>query len=103
MAFMAYDWLYGIAQFSASFLAIIAAVISISLFRSAWKVKVLHAWKYLLIALILFAFEEVAGGLKTFGLISSLPFITHIIPTFILGFIIVALILEILVAKGWYK
>lgn len=103
MVFISYNLLYGIAQFSASFLAIIAALISVSLFRSAWKVKVLHAWKYLLIALVLFAAVEVTGGLKTFGLISSVPFITHLLSTFILGFFIVALIIQILVAKGWYK
>jgi len=101
--FTIYDWIYGIAQFSASFLAIIAILISVSLFKSAWQLKIMGAWKYLLFALILFAFEEIAGGLKTFGVIAHLPFITHIIPTFILGLLIAGLIVQIDIKRGWIR
>ena len=101
--FTIYDWIYGIAQFAASFLAIIAILISVSLFRSAWKIRILNAWKFMLIALVLFAFEEVMGGLKTFGIVTNLPFITHIIPTVILGFMIAGIVVQINVRRGWHR
>jgi FtsH-binding integral membrane protein len=98
-----YDWVYGISQIAAVVLSLFVALIGISLFQISLKKKQLHAWKFLLIALIFFTAEEVFGTLKTFGILTNISFITHIIPSFIMGFLITALIIQIQVNKGWLK
>ena len=95
-----YDWVYGISQVSAVVLVIIAGFIAVSLFSSARKIKQLHAWKWMIPALILFAVEEILGVLKTFGVYAS-PFLTHILPGVIIGFLIVALVVQINIKRGW--
>ena len=95
-----YDWVYGISQISAVILVIIAGFIAVSLFSSARKIKKLHAWKWMIPALILFAVVEILGVLRTFGIYST-PFLTHILPGVILGFLIVALVVQININRGW--
>ena len=96
------DWFYGIAQLAAAFLSIIAGMIALSLFNVSKRNKHLKAWRYLIIALVLFAVEEVLGGLKTFGVYST-PHLTHIVPSFILIFLIAALIKQVSINKGWLE
>jgi len=100
--FTTYEWIYGIAQFSAGFLSIIAGIIAISMFKAAREFKSLRSWTYLSIALILFAVEEVIGALKTFGVYST-PHLTHVLPFFILLFVIMAVVVQINITKGWLK
>jgi len=97
-----YDWIYGIAQLAAGFLAIIAGFIAISMLGKARQQKILKAWRFLLVAAILFAIEEVLGALKAFNVYST-PHLTHIVPSFILAFLIAALAVQINVNKGWIK
>ena len=72
------------------------------MFRDSLKRKVFRAWRYLLIALVIFAIEEVLGGLKTFGIYST-PYLTHVIPAFILAFLITAVIVQTNIKKGWIE
>ncbi|MBU0615462.1 MAG: hypothetical protein KJ601_05185 [Nanoarchaeota archaeon] len=53
----------------------------------------------LLVALVFFSLTEIFGALRAFGIYES-PFLTHIIPTAILGFLIAALIMEIYRKNG---
>ena len=99
MVLTVYDWVYGSAQLGAMFLAIIAGLIAASMFRVSRKTKTLQAWKYLIPALILFAVEEVVGALQTFGVYST-PHLTHVIPSFILIFLIASLIKQIEINRG---
>ena len=95
-----YDWIYGIATLAAVILSIVAGVIALTLFESARQRKYLAAWKPLLIALILFAAEELIGSLKVFG-VWQYPGLTHVLPSFILIFLIAALIKQINIARGY--
>ncbi|MBW2986159.1 hypothetical protein KY333_02200 [Candidatus Woesearchaeota archaeon] len=56
----------------------------------------------MIIALVLFAIEEVIGALKTFGIYET-PHLTHVIPFFILLFVITAVIIQTNIAKGWLE
>lgn len=97
-----YDWVYGITQLSVVFLSIVAGFLAISLFKVSRSTKSLSAWKYLIVTLVLFAIEEVLGILASFGVYKT-PFLTHIIPSFILGFLIIALVKQININRGWIK
>jgi len=94
-----YDWLYGIATITAAFLSIIAAFLALSMFEGATQRKYLGAWKPLIIALLLFAVEEILGTLKVFGVWSN-PWITHVVPSFILIFLIAAVLKQINITRG---
>lgn len=94
-----YDWMLGIAELAAAFLSIVAAVIAISMFKTSHQQKILAAWKWMIIALVIFTVEEVLGALKSFGIYST-PHLTHVIPFFIVLFVIAALITQINITKG---
>ena len=94
-----YDWVYGISLLSSLFLSIVAGFLAISLFSKSSEKKHLAAWRPLIVALVLFAFEEIFGSLKIFGIWST-PWLTHVIPSFILVFIIAALLKQINVTRG---
>src|SRR3989344_3697969 len=96
-----YDWVYGITVLTAVALSVIAGFLALSLFDSARRTH-LSAWKPLIVALVLFAVEELLGALKVFGVWKSV-WLTHVIPSFILLFLIVALVQQIAVAKGYYE
>lgn len=100
--FTAYEWVYGIAQFAAAFLSVIAAIIALGMFKAAREHKSLRSWRFLLVGLLIFAVEEVIGALKTFGIYST-PHLTHVIPFFILLFVIAAVIAQINITKGWLE
>ncbi|HSU72982.1 MAG TPA: hypothetical protein VLJ21_03990 [Candidatus Binatia bacterium] len=93
-----YDYIYGIAQLAAGFLAIIAGFIALSLIQAAKKE--LRAWKYMLAALVLFVVVEVIGALAAFG-IPVAPFWTHVLVSILLTLVITALIVQIHLGKGW--
>jgi hypothetical protein len=99
----AYDWIYGISQIAAVVLSLFVVIIGVTLFRVSFKKKQLRPWTFLLLALLFFTAEEVFGALKTFGILSDVSFITHIIPSFIMGFLITALVIQIQVNKGWLQ
>lgn len=94
-----YDWVYGIATLTAVFLSIIAGIIAIGMFELSRQRKYLSAWKPLLLALMLFTLEELIGAFKIFGIWST-PWLTHIIPSFILVFLIAALLKQIDITRG---
>ena len=95
---MAIDFTTGVLQIANFFLAIVAGLIAASLFAVSKKSE-LKAWKPLAIALVLLALEEIFGGLRSFNIYSN-PWITHVIPSFILGFLIYALVLQIETVRG---
>ena len=101
MALTYFQWIYGITQLAAVFLSIIAGGIAIHVFKQS-KHGHLKAWKFLMVALLLFALEMIFGALKIFGIYAN-PWITHVIPSFILVFVIAALLTQINIAKGWYE
>ena len=95
-----YDWVYGSGQIASVLLSIFAGVLAMTMLKQARKRKQLRAWPYLLWALVFFALVEFVGALKTFGIWST-PWLTHIIPGFILAFLIAALVIQIQVTKGY--
>ncbi|MBI4143821.1 hypothetical protein HY486_01070 [Candidatus Woesearchaeota archaeon] len=109
-----YEWLYGISQIAAIVLSIIAGMLSLWLIKQA-KHEYMRAWKYLGIALTLFTIEELLGMMRTFdiyntsllewlpeGIVSFLTTAaTHVVPFFILVFLITALIIQTNIKKGW--
>ena len=97
-----YDYVYGIAQLSAGFLAVIAGAIAISMFKVSRARKELRAWTYLLAALVLFVVVEVIGAFRTFGF-SIAPFWTHVLVSVILLLLIAAVVVQIHVNQGWVE
>ena len=97
-----YDWIYGIAQLAAAILSIFAGLIALQFFIQSVKRKNLAPWRYMAVALILFTVEEVLGTLATFGVFST-EYLTHIVPTVILAFLITSLTIQININKGCLK
>ena len=95
-----YDWVYGIAIITAVFLSIVAGILALTLFEKTAQRKYLCAWKPLIVALMLFTIEEIFGALKVFGIWST-PWLTHVIPSFILVFLIAALVKQISITRGY--
>ncbi|MBN2111827.1 hypothetical protein JW707_01880 [Candidatus Woesearchaeota archaeon] len=95
-----YDWFLGTAEIAAVFLSLVAGVIALSLFKVSRKNKELAAWKPLIIALVLFAVEETIGALKTFGVYTT-PHLTHVVPGFVLAFLIASLVMQIHINRGF--
>lgn len=96
----AYDWIYGSGQIGSVILSVVAGGIALSMFNQAHARKSLRAWRYLIWSLVFFALEEFMGALKTFGVWST-PWLTHVIPSVILAFLITALVVQINVTKGY--
>jgi len=88
------DLLTGTFEIAAVFLSIVAGLVALSLFHVSHRNKELNAWRYLIVSLVLFALEEIFGALNSFKIYET-TFLTHIIPTAILGFLICALVVEI--------
>lgn len=102
MALTPYDWLYGIAQITTAILSVFAGYIAISMFHHTRNQKLLGGWKLLIWSLVLFAFVIILGALKTFGIFST-TFLTHIVTSLILGFMIAALVVQIQINRGWLR
>jgi len=93
------NYLEGLLKIANVFLSMIAGIIAISLFKVSHQRKHLRPWKILIVVLVLFATQEILGALRAFEIFSS-PYLTHIIPTAILGLLIVTLLLQIGVHKS---
>lgn len=89
----------GVLQLTVVFLAIAAGLISLSLFRVSHKNKELSAWKSLMVVLVLFAIEEIIGVLDAFNIWREINYMRHIVPSFILIFLIIAIMKQILITK----
>ncbi len=92
------EYLEGILKIANVFLAVVAGIIAISLFKVSQKRKDLKPWMFLIVALVFFAIQEILGALRAFAIYRS-PFLTHINPTIILGLIITALLLQMQVKR----
>lgn len=80
----------GVLQLTVLFLSVFAGIISIRMFHLSKNKNELRAWKYLMIVLLLFAIEELIGILDAFDILRSINFMRHLLPSVIIGFIIVA-------------
>ena len=87
------QYLEGILKIANVFLAVVAGIIALWLLRHSHKKKYTKAWYLLSGALVLFAVQEILGALRAFQIFSS-PYLTHIVPTVILGLLIWALAVE---------
>ncbi len=88
----------GVLQAANVVLAVCAGIFASTLFRHAWTKDSMKAWRLLIFVLILFAVEEILGALRSFGIFST-PYLTHIVPSFILGLLIAALLVQIGIKK----
>ncbi|MFC1728025.1 hypothetical protein ACFLZ7_01005 [Nanoarchaeota archaeon] len=95
---MLVQYFTGVLEIANVFLAIVAGLIAATLFEASKK-KQLASWRPLIIVLILFAVEEIVSALRSFDIWST-PYLTHIIPSFILGFLIWALIKQLEISRG---
>jgi len=92
-------YIEGLLKIANLVLAFIAGIIGISLIKVSKRRKDLNAWVLLIIALMFFAIQEILGALRAFKIFES-PYLTHIIPTVILTFLIIALLMQINIHKG---
>lgn len=88
------QYLEGILKIANLFLSLVAGYIAITIISMSGKKKELIPWKILSFALIFFAIQEILGALRAFNIFSS-PYLTHIVPTLILGLLIFCLVLQI--------
>lgn len=93
------DYLTGVLQIGNTFLAIVAGFIAATLYKHSSKKEFL-AWKPLIFGLILLFVEEIIASFRSFGIYDS-PYLTHIIPSFILGLLIYALAVQVDVARHY--
>ena len=93
------QYLEGIIKIANVFLSLVAGIIALSLFHVSHRKKELRPWKLLIIALVLFVFQEILGALRAFKIFES-PFLTHVIPTGILALLLAAVLLQIHILKG---
>ena len=92
------SYIEGILKISNLLLAFIAGGIGLSLIRHSFKERKLAAWKYLAVALVLFAVQEVLGALRAFRIFTS-PFLTHVNVSVLLAFILCALVVQLNILK----
>jgi hypothetical protein len=88
------SYIEGMLKIANLFLALIAGGIGLSIIRHSIKERKLAAWKYLAIALVLFAFQEILGALRAFNIFRS-PFLTHVNVSVLLAFLLIALVVQI--------
>ncbi|MBS3141819.1 hypothetical protein J4464_00345 [Candidatus Woesearchaeota archaeon] len=93
-----YLYIYGTLQIANLFLALVAAVMAISLFHISHQRSHLKPWKVLIIALLLFMALEVIGALRSFGIYTS-PFLTHVITSAIIALLVVTLVMQIRIGE----
>lgn len=92
------NFVEGILKIAVVVLSLIAGAIALSLFKISSKRELLRPWKVLIVALIFFVLQEIFGALRAFKIYDH-PFLTHIIPTFIVGFLILAVTFQINLIK----
>ncbi len=88
------EYLEGMLKISNLFLSLVAGYIALTIISMSSKKKLLVPWKILSFALIFFAIQEILGVLRAFNIYSS-SYLTHIVPTVILGLLIFCLTLQI--------
>ncbi|HLD43546.1 MAG TPA: hypothetical protein VJB08_06210 [Candidatus Nanoarchaeia archaeon] len=88
------EQLEGVLKIANLLLSVVAGMIAVSLFQASRNQRFLRPWKFLIVALVLFALQQVLGAFRAFRVYSS-PYLTHINPTFMLGFVIAALVFQI--------
>ncbi|MBS3125813.1 hypothetical protein J4453_00025 [Candidatus Woesearchaeota archaeon] len=88
------EYIEGILKIANLILSVVAGYIALSLFRVSHQRIELRPWKLLIIGLVFFAVQEILGALRAFRIYTS-AFLTHIVPTIILGFILAALVMQI--------
>ena len=88
------DFFEGLIKIANVVLSVIAGYIALSLLKVSSERKELMSWKALIFALIFFMIQEILGALRAFNIFSS-PFLTHIVPGIVVGFLIYALALQI--------
>jgi len=93
------QYLVGILKIANLVLAFVAGILGLSLIKVSRKKKELNAWVLLIIALIFFAIQMILGALRAFKIFET-PYLTHIVPTIIVAFLMVALIKQIDIQKG---
>ena len=91
-------YLEGLLKIANLVLSIVAALIAISLIKASTEKKYLKPWLALIIALFFFMIQEILGALRAFDIFET-SYLTHIVPTFILGFLIFALTYQINIKK----
>jgi len=91
-------FLEGLLKIANLVLSIVAAIIAISLIKASTEKRYLKPWLSLIIALFFFMIQEILGALRAFDIFET-PYLTHIVPTFILGFLIFALTYQINIKK----
>jgi len=91
-------FLEGLLKIANLVLSIIAAIIALSLIKASSKKHYLKPWLALIPALFFFMIQEILGALRAFDIFST-SYLTHIVPTFILGFMIFALTFQINIKK----
>ena len=94
-----YDWVYGITELTVVFLSLIAGFLALGLFNKTRERRYLRAWRPLIVALVLFAFLEIFGALKVFGVYQTI-WVTHVLASVILVLLIAALFIQINVTRG---
>lgn len=90
----------GVLQLTVVFLSIAAGIISIALFKLSKGDKTLLAWKTLMIVLLLFAIVEIIGILDAFNIMREINYLRHVVPSFIMGFLIIAVVRQINITKA---
>jgi len=90
---MAIDFLTGVLEIANVILSVVAGLIAFSIFQLSTQ-KQLKPWKPLTVALALVALEFIFAGLRAFNIYSN-PWITHVIPSFVLALLIWSLVLQI--------
>ncbi|MEM4282445.1 MAG: hypothetical protein QW559_03525 [Candidatus Woesearchaeota archaeon] len=103
MALGIYDWIYGIAQLAAAFLAIVSGFLALSMLNVSQQKKILKGWRWLIFAIIFFVAIEFVGALKTFGIYHAAPWLTHVFAGVVVIFLIAALATESHIKAGCTK
>ncbi len=84
----------GILKIANLVLAFVAGIVALSLIKVSHQRQELRAWKVLIVALVFFVIQEILGALRAFDIYSS-PFLTHVVPSVILGLLIYTLALQL--------
>lgn len=92
------EYIEGVLKVANVFLVIVAGIVALSLVKVSHKRKELRPWKLLIIALLLFAVQEILGALRAFKIFET-PYLTHIIPTAMLVLLLVAVVLQTNILK----
>ncbi len=92
------EYFAGVMAVANLFLAIVAGVIAISMFRLTKNKPELKPWKFLLTALVLFVGFQTISSLRNFGIV-ELQWATHVIASVIVAILIGALVTQLEVCE----